>query len=128
MAPANVSETAVVPDLTLGTTGLLVGDRNYWNPTLREELGQRGVELQAPFRRASSDPWPQRSARLSRVRYRIETVFGQLVDRYQVKRVWAKDMWHLQSRLLRKVLSHTIALFLNQTQGNPPMQLAKLLT
>ena len=60
------------------------------------------------------------------MRYRIDTVFGQLVDRYQVKRVWAKDIRRLNSRLLRKALSHTIVSLLNQTQGNPPLQ-SKLL-
>ena len=37
------------------------------------------------------------------------------------------DTWHLTSRLLRKVLSHTVALVLNHQMGNPPLQLAKLL-
>jgi hypothetical protein len=128
IAPANVSETAVVPELSVGMRGLLLGDRNYWNPALKEELEQGALQLEAPFRRATTDPWPKRSALLSRVRYRIDTTFGQLVDRYQVKRVWAKDSWHLHSRLLRKVLSHTLAVLLNQTQGNPPMQLAKLIS
>ena len=128
IAPANVHETAVVPELVAGTQGLLAGDRNYWKPDLKEELAQGSIQLEAPFRNASRDPWPRRSALLSRVRYRIDTTFGQLVDRYQVKRVWAKDRWHLHSRLLRKVLSHTMALFINQAQGNPPMQLAKLIS
>ena len=128
VAPANIHETAVVPELVAGTQGLLAGDRNYWNPALKEELAREALQLEAPFRKASSDPWPKRSALLSGVRYRIDTTFGQLVDRYQVKRVWAKDWWHLHSRLLRKVLSHTLALFLNQAQGNPPMQLAKLVS
>jgi hypothetical protein len=128
IAPANVHETTVVPELVAGTHGLLVGDRNYWNPALKAELAQGALQLEAPFRKASSDPWPKRSALLSRVRYRIDTTFGQLVDRYQVKRVWAKDSWHLHSRILRKVLSHTMALFLNQAQGNPPMQLARLVS
>ena len=43
---------------------------------------------------------------LSRFRYRIDTVFSQLSGRYSIKRVWARDLWHLTSRLLRKVLSH----------------------
>ena len=127
IAPANVHETKMVPQLVEGTQGLLVGDRNYWSPSLAEELRESHIELHAPFRSASRDPWPHRSALLSRIRYRIDTVFGQLVDRYQTKRVWAKDSWHLHSRLLRKVLSHTFAFFLNQCQGNPPMQLARLL-
>lgn len=128
IAPANVAETAVVPELVAATQGLLVGDRNYWSPALKTELAPDSLRLEAPFRSATRDPWPKRSALLSRIRYRIDTTFGQLVDRYQVKRVWAKDSWHLHSRLLRKVLSHTLALFLNQAQGNPPMQLAKLLS
>lgn len=79
LAPANIHKTAVVPDLTAGTRGLLVGDRNYWNPSLREELLSNDIYLQAPFRNAKRDPWPTRSALLSRIRYRIDTVFGQLV-------------------------------------------------
>jgi hypothetical protein len=34
-------------------------------------------------------PAPERSALLSRLRYRIDTVFSQLTGRYSVKRVWA---------------------------------------
>lgn len=126
LAPANVHETAVVPELTEGTQGLLLGDRNYWSPSLREELQKRGVNLLAPFRLASRDPNRKLSVLISRFRYRIDTVFGQLVERYQAKRVWARDFWHLVSRLLRKVLSHTIAFFLNQQSGNSPLHLAKL--
>jgi hypothetical protein len=36
-------------------------------------------------------------------------------------------MWHLASRLLRKVVSHTVAFPLNHRSGNLPLQLAKLL-
>lgn len=127
VAPANVHELQVVPELTAGTQGVLIGDRNYWSPLLTEELGQDDVALLAPFNSAKRDTRPRWSALLSRLRYRIDTVFGQLVDRYHAKRVWAKDAWHLRSRLLRKVLSHTMAFSLNQEQGNPPLQLRKLL-
>ncbi len=127
VAPANVHELSIVPQLAAGTRGVLVGDRNYWSPRLREQLLREGVTLQAPYSSRKRDPRPRWSAFLSRLRYRIDTVFGQLVDRYQTKRVWAKDIWHLRSRMMRKVLSHTIAFLLNQAQGNPPLQLAKLL-
>lgn len=68
-----------------------------------------------------------RSAYLNRLRYRIDTVFSQLAERYSIKRVWAKDLWHLASRLLRKVLSYTVAFLLNHQLGNRPLQLSKLL-
>ena len=126
VAPANVHELAAVPALAEQTVGLLVGDRNYWSPATTAEWHQLGVELLAPYRSAKRDPAPRWSVQLSRVRYRIDTVFGQLVDRCALKRVWARDMWHLGSRLLRKVLMHTLAVLLNVDLGNPPLHLAQL--
>jgi Transposase DDE domain len=128
VAPANIHELAAVPMLAEHTSGDLGGDRNYWAPVLCQELAQQGVRLLAPFRFASRDPRPAWSGLLSRVRYRIDTVFGQLVGRFHAKRVWARDDWHLWNRLLRKVLSHTLAVLLNGASGNPPLQLARLLT
>ncbi len=126
VAPANAHELTALPALTEQTRGTLVGDRNYWSPTTVAEWQPLGVELLAPYRSAKRDPHPRWSALLSRVRYRIDTVFGQLVDRCAVKRVWARDLWHLCSRLLRKVLMHTLAVLLNVELGNPPLQLAQV--
>jgi hypothetical protein len=128
VAPANAHELSVVPEIVEGTSGLIVGDRNYHSPNTKEELERMGIELLAPYSSKKRDPTPQRSALLSRFRYRIDTVFSQLSGRYSIKRVWARDLWHLTSRLLRKVLSHTVAFLLNHQIGNPPLQLSKLLT
>jgi hypothetical protein len=127
LAPANAHELSVLPEITQGTSGLIVGDRNYHSPKTSEELVRMGVELLAPYSSKKLDPNPKRSAFLSRLRYRIDTVFSQLTGRYSVKRVWARDLWHLASRLLRKVLSHTVAFLLNHHSGNQPLKLSKLL-
>ena len=127
VAPANVHELSVVPELTERTSGLLIGDRNYHSPKTSQELARRGIELLAPYSSKKRDPNPKRSAFLSRLRYRIDTVFSQLTERYCLKRLWARDVWHLASRLLRKVLSHTVAFLLNHHSGNQPLQLSKLL-
>jgi hypothetical protein len=126
VAPANAHELKALPALTEQTRGALVGDRNYWSPPVATEWQSYGVELLAPYRSAKRDPRPRWSALLSRVRYRIDTVFGQLVDRCNVKRVWARDLWHLCSRLLRTVLMHTLAVLLNAEHDNPPLHLARL--
>lgn len=128
LAPANVSEPAVLPDLVAATSGMVIGDRNYWAPTLTAELWPHGVHLLAPYRWASRDPQPHIAGLLSRFRYRIDTVFGQLAERCNAKRVWARDAWHLWSRLLRKVLCHTLAVHLNLTHDQPPLHLAGLVT
>jgi hypothetical protein len=129
VAPANAHELSVVPELLEFTRGVAVGDRNYWSPKTKEQLAQRstGVELLAPYRTKKHDPHPHRSAYLSRLRYRIDTVFSQLTGRYCIKRVWARDLWHLAGWLLRKVLSHTVAFLLNHRAGNCPLQLSQLL-
>src|ERR671910_3049477 len=127
VAPANAHELSVVPELVESTSGLLIGDRNYHSPKTKEELAHVGVELLAPYSSKKRDPAPKKSALLSRLRYRIDTIFSQLTERYCVKKVWARDLWHLASRVLRKVLSHTVAFLLNHQMGNPPLQLSKVL-
>jgi hypothetical protein len=127
VAPANAHELCVLPELAEGTSGLIVGDRNYHSPKTRQELAGIGVELLAPYSFKKRDPAPKKSAFLSRLRYRIDTAYSQLTERYSIKRVWARDVWHLASRLLRRVLSHTVAFLLNHRSGNQPLQLSKLL-
>lgn len=126
LAPANRVDPDVAPSLTQDTHGYAIGDRLFWQPRLHEELRRSGVLLLAPFRLASREPWPERGRLLSRVRYRIDTVFGQLVERCHVKRVWARDTWHLANRLLRTILMHTLAVHFNVIRGNPPLHLARL--
>jgi DDE family transposase len=128
VAPAGVSDLAVVEELTDATRGVCLADRAYWKPELSEWLRGQGVELLAPFKKRASDPSPERSRQITRIRYRIETVFSQLCERFSVKRVWARDLWHLSSRLLRKVLAHTLMVVLNREQGHAPLRLAELLT
>jgi hypothetical protein len=119
LAPANRAEPDLVPELVEDAVGLLLGDRNYWHPRLRAELAPAGLALLAPFRKRSRDPAPARSHVLNRLRWRIETVAAQLVGRYHLKRVWARDLWHLTSRILRKVLSHTVCILLRGSDDRP---------
>ena len=49
VAPANAHELSVLPELTECTSGLLVGDRNYHSPKIKEELAGWGVELLAAY-------------------------------------------------------------------------------
>jgi hypothetical protein len=127
LAPANVHDLEVVKEVLDGATGWALADRNYWDPQMRADLQAHGIQLLTPFRKASRDkqPWPRD---LSLRRYRIETVFSQLTDRFHAKKVWARDAWHLVSRWLRKILSHTLAVYCCVQAGLPPLHFADLLT
>jgi hypothetical protein len=46
------------------------------------------------------------------VRRKIETVIGQLTERFNIQKIKAKDTWHLLSKIRRKLCSHTIAVFI----------------
>lgn len=127
LAPANVHELDVAHDLFVGVSGWALGDRNYWSPRLHQTGREQGLTWLTPFKsvKRQKHPFP---AWLSRKRYLIDTVFGQLTERFHAKRVWARDAWHLFSRWLRKVLGHTIAVFFCQQLGLPPLHFAKLIT
>jgi hypothetical protein len=120
LAPANqhdrwVAEYELLSEVMEGT--FVVGDTNYWSPVLREALKGYGVSLLAPKKssiKRERHPWP---AWLTNTRRRIETVISQLVERYRTKRVRARDLWHLTSRFLRKILSHTVCVHLCQQAG-----------
>ena len=57
----------------------------------------------------------------------VETVIGQLAERFEIEKTKARDMWHLTNRFTRKILSHTLCVFINRLLGNPPLQFALLL-
>src|SRR5262245_33290081 len=57
-APANRSDLEVAPELVDGLRGIVLADRNYWNPRVRDELAVEGIELLAPYRHRSEDPTP----------------------------------------------------------------------
>jgi len=56
----------------------------------------------------------------------VETVGSQLVERFQIAKIKVKDLWHYQNRIFRKILSHTVGVFLNMQSGNKALQLALL--
>lgn len=110
LAPADIHDTEGAAELLENVSGFTLADRNYWKPELFEQLKAHGLWLLTPYKSAKREkhPWPRC---LTHARYRIETVFGQLVERFSIKRVWARDLWHLTSRWMRKFLSHALAVF-----------------
>ena len=53
-------------------------------------------------------------------------MISQLTERYNAKKVWGRDRWHLTSRFLGKVLSHTVVIHFCPLVGLPPLRLAEL--
>jgi len=127
LAPANLHDTEGAEELLQAVYGFALADRNYWKPELAQRLKANGLQLLAPYKSAKrqKQSYPRF---LTHMRYRIETVFGQLVERFHAKRVWARDLWHLTSRWMRKFLSHTLAVFFCAQEHLSYLSFAKLVT
>ncbi len=125
LLPANVHDTIAAEAMLSGVTGQVIADRNYWKPVLMDRLQEQQLRLIAPFSTVKHEkkPWPKS---LAHKRYRIETVFGQFVQRFQARQVWARDAWHLCSRWLRRILAHCFGVFLCQQAGLSPLRFSEL--
>jgi hypothetical protein len=111
-----------------GGSNVEVEDRGYWSPRIRDERARIGVTFLASFQSRKTDLAPARSRRLSWVRWVIETAFGQLAERFRMKRTRARDLWHSSHRVIRKVLSHTVVVWLNLTSGRQALDFDGLVT
>ncbi len=120
LTAANASEREVLWDMIEGIKGLLLGDKGYLSATLENNLSFYDIELQTPKRSNMIDERPKHWVRLLiKTRRLIETVIGQLVERFHLAKVKARDLWHLTSRIHRKILAHTVALWLNRHSHHP---------
>jgi len=120
LTPANGSERETLWDIVRTVRGLLIGDKGYLSQPLQHQLQAVGIQLETALRSNMQDERnPAWVKLLMRVRRLIETVIGQLVERFSIEKVWARDLWHLTSRLNRKLLAHTVCRWLNRHSLNP---------
>jgi len=122
LAAANVDERDVLPQMVEGLQGLLIGDKGYIRPELKQQLTQQSLDLQTPLRKNMQDQRPKTFVRqLMSARRLVETVIGQLSERLHIEKVRARDSWHLANRFIRKVLAHTMGCYLGKLLGNPTL-------
>ena len=59
VAPANAYELSAVPELLECTSGVVLGDRNYWSRETKAELAKRDPVLLTPYQHKGSDQTPR---------------------------------------------------------------------
>jgi hypothetical protein len=128
VTPAAGDEREALWDLTEGVHGLVIGDKGYISAFLQAELAATGIHLQTPLRANMTDPRPSWAVRqLMNARRLVETVIGQLAMQFHFEKIRARDAWHLTSRIARKVLAHTLGIFMNRQIGRSDLQFEGLI-
>ncbi len=110
--------------------GLCPADKGFIDPFRQPLLLERyGVKIVTPARSNMKEEHPKALRKFcSRIRKIVETVGSHLTERFAVAAIRVHDIWHFQHRLIRKVLAHTVMVFLNLQLGRDPLDLDGLVT
>lgn len=116
--------------LVEGFAGLCPADKSFIDPFRQPLLGDRyGVKIVTPVRANMPEVHPKELRKFcSRIRKLVETVGSHLTERFGVGKIRVHDLWHFQHRLIRKVLAHTVVVFLNLQLGREPLDLDGLVS
>ncbi len=130
LLPARPHDINAVHDLVEGFEGIVPADKGFIDMVRQALLEARqGVLVVTPPRKGMRARYhPQFLKACKRIRKRIETVGSQLTERFAIARIRVRDLWHYQHRLIRKVLAHTVVVFLNLQVGRPPLDLDDMVT
>ena len=112
--------------LVEGFCGVVPADKGFIDAFRHHLLATRhDIVILTPARARMAIP-PHSRALLrasARWRKRIETVGSHLTERFGVARIRVHDLWHYQHRLIRKILAHTVIVFLNLQLHRTPLDL-----
>lgn len=130
LLPARPHDLRLLDDLVEGFAGLVPADKGFIDTFRQALLAERhGVFVVTAPRKGMTTPHsPTLLKACARLRKGVETVGSHLTERFAVARIRVHDLWHFQHRLIRKVLAHTVGVFLNLQLGRPPLDLDGLVT
>jgi hypothetical protein len=111
--------------LVEGFAGMCPADKGFIDPSRQPLLFDRyGVKIITAVKSNMKEEHPTALRRFcSRIRKIVETVGSHLTERFAIARIRVHDLWHFQHRLIRKVLAHTVTVFLNLQLGRDPLDL-----
>lgn len=121
---ANIDERESLWEVVDDIHGLLIADKGLIAVDFQQEFNQTtGIQLQTAVRSNMQETRSDAALHwLVSTRRLVETVIGQLTDRFNIEKVRARKLWTFTNRIARKALSHTVFVFINKLLGNEPLQ------
>lgn len=129
LLPARPHDVNFTEELAADSSQFVLGDKGFLDPFRQTLLEDRyGTRLIVPKRKNMKEQTPEPFAKATRkmfgkIRKVIETVGSHLTERFNLNKIRVHDLWHFQSRLIRKILAHTVAVFLNLQLQRKPLDL-----
>jgi Transposase DDE domain len=128
--PARPHDIRLLDELVAGFAGWIPADKGFIDAYRHALLTERhSVVVVTPPRKGMTPAHPSYLLTVCAwLRKGVETVGSHLTERFAVARIRVHDLWHFQHRLIRKVLAHTVAVFVNLQLGRSPLDLDGLVT
>ena len=130
LLPASPHDVEFLEGLLVGVPAStwVFGDKGFISLEHQQNLKAReGIWLKTPLRANMQErPEFRLCPQENRLRQLIETVNGQLVQRFHLQAMRVRKGWTLASKWYRKILTHTLCVCTNLQHGLPPTQLALL--
>lgn len=125
LLPARPHDIQSLETLLEGFEGIAPADKGFIDKFRQSSLLKRhGILVVTPPRKNMKTTLPEPLLKFCRrIRRRIETVGSQLTGRFKVDHIRVHDIQHFQHRLIRKILAHTVCVFINLTLNLPPLDL-----
>lgn len=129
LLPARAHDVNHTETLADGCTQTILADKGFIDPfrqiLLEERYGTRRV---VPNRKNMKQSVPTELDKIQtkaarKIRKVVETVNSHLTERLNLAKIRVPDLWHFQSRVIRKVLTHTILVFINLQLKRKPLDL-----
>jgi hypothetical protein len=124
LLPARPHDSQLVDDLLIGVLNgaVVLGDKAFLDREKQETLQEEnGVLVLTPLRR-NMKPTPFALPTIANgLRQLIETVIGQLTGRFHVQTIRVRKGWTLLAKWYRKILAHTVCVWLNLKFGRNPL-------
>ncbi|MFQ5419351.1 MAG: IS982 family transposase [Anaerolineae bacterium] len=124
LLPARPHDSQFTHDLLEGIpTGTLgLADKGFLDEAKQTSLKvKHGLLLLTPLKSGMKSSPFQLPTMFKGVRQLIETVNGQLVERFKVQNMRVRKGWTLLAKWYRKILAHTVFVALNIKFGRPPL-------
>jgi hypothetical protein len=115
LSPANVHDIEYLKQISAYYPGCtILGDMAYLSDPLQLELFEQNRLLTITPMRRNQKNYRKQPALFRHLRKRIETVFSQFHDQFNIQKNYAKKFWGLATRILSKLTAFTLLQYLNK--------------